>query len=515
MLPFVHPAPPSLRSAARSQPLFRPFCNLWAISRRAAPLSCCVGRLAPRPTVCVPCRCAAPCCAVLRHATPSAATLRGLHAPLHRLAPTPSSTAPTLSRQLPDFIIVAETRLDVPAHHHSPWRCVVALVPPVPLATLAHPRAAATHTHVAVTHAHGSSRALRRHFVAMTSRHCPASQQRRLAPVTPPNTLVMPPDTLATPPRAPAKPAQAPATSPRAPLQPRHTPALPTHARGLRALPRRIYAQKGSFATPPRAQVTHSLPTDAPTTPSRRYSAPPTPLHAPAISCLNHALAFRSHSWFSHAHPRRYLAHVLSWPPSHAPAPPCTCSCPRRALAPSSCPLTLSQTPFALFEPSAPFSAHLPSHRHRAPSLAPTRCRIVATLSHPSCRHVIPLTAFVCCHTSSHRRHKTLAAAICPVPPSPAPHLFLRHHPPSRAFTCRHGFYLAASHVTSPLFSLVTTPSCAMPPRPCGVVFALRCAVLAPRRLWAGPSRAAACPCHCFRATAIPRRRATFSILSH
>ncbi|KAA1474041.1 hypothetical protein DENSPDRAFT_310504 [Dentipellis sp. KUC8613] len=87
---------------------------------------------------------------------------------------------------------------------------------------------------------------------------------------------------------------------------------------------------------------------------------------------------------------------------------------------------------------------------------------------------------------------------------------------PSSAFARYHGFYLATSHVASPLFSPVAAPSRAMLPRlaPCRAVS--HQAVSSSRRaapswrhtapccLWAGPSRAAACPCHCFRAAAVP-----------
>ncbi|KAA1471028.1 hypothetical protein DENSPDRAFT_86336 [Dentipellis sp. KUC8613] len=224
-----------------------------------------------------------------------------------------------------------------------------------------------------------------------------------------------------------------------------------------------------------------------------------------SASCLNHALAFCSRSWFSHAHSRCYLAHVLSRPPSHAPASPCTCSCPRRALAPSSCPLAVSQTPFALFEPSAPFSAHLPSRRRRAPSLAPTRRRVIATSLHPSCHHVIPLTAFVCCHTSSHRRHKTLAAAICPraaltrpcaqspvFAPSPS---FARFHAPSRVLPCRLACRLAVVLACRHPVSRHAAPS-----MQCRLCTALR-------GLGAAPSLGRAVSCRCVPMSLFLRRR--------
>ncbi|KAA1479901.1 hypothetical protein DENSPDRAFT_887176 [Dentipellis sp. KUC8613] len=256
-------------------------------------------------------------------------------------------------------------------------------------------------------------------------------------------------------------------------------------------------AQKGPFAMPPRALVTPSSPTDAPPTPSRRYGTPPTPLCAPAMPRastmpLRFARACGSHTRIPTAAllmscRGRHLMLRQPLAPARAHAPP---SLPHPALS------LPPKPPFTLFEPSAPFCANVPSCRSRAPSLAPSRHRVVATSLHLPCCHVITLTAFVRCHAIAQPPQDPRAAIACLVPPSRAlarSHLSSCRHSPSCAFMRHHGFYLAASHVASPSFSPVTTPSC----RPVHAVLSLRCAApswrhTAPCGLWGGPSCAAA-----------------------
>ncbi|KAA1479900.1 hypothetical protein DENSPDRAFT_887175 [Dentipellis sp. KUC8613] len=142
---------------------------------------------------------------------------------------------------------------------------------PIPVATLVHPRAAATRTHVAVTHAHGSL--------------CtPGVSFRGRDPTTLPCIPTMPPrpcDTAQHPRDAARYPSDAPTTSPFVPPPPSRVaaPALPhLHA----SPPQPHHAWAWLHCVPAASSLTPPPPSRAAATTVHPHAAAPQPCHAPA-----------------------------------------------------------------------------------------------------------------------------------------------------------------------------------------------------------------------------------------